>query len=414
MTDRDVKRRRLDFERPKTGVTIDEDGDLLLRALALATDAKQMLFGGFKETRPAGGGDADGCVVDLPEDDAIDFKLFLDIIHGWVAKVPAEPTSDVVAGLVLIAAKYDAIALFRPYADRWTDRLEDDPSPFPGHIEFTKDALRALYVNWEFGHAWGFRSKFLSLIWHIRFDDEVWGVLVRQDQQMIDIHEHLDSNGIIHVHHIAVTGYLTSFRDLRDDLVAGSWCTSRTPRNRKKCTSMLLGSLLAELINKDVPLVDTPEAGWDLGGEGTWTLTDLSTSFSRPMKDCARCTSTRNPATASRAAWSCQNGGWDDRIRPRAKLLGLEFLGQAELDAAWERTEKKFRHLRTPGAGRPGGGIEPDSSDSFDNNDNTEGRRHWKSTTLDNNDNNSENNNDSKSTNTDSDSDGDRNNGIKS
>ncbi|KAF6823155.1 hypothetical protein CPLU01_11590 [Colletotrichum plurivorum] len=216
MTDRDVKRRRLDFERPKTGVTIDEDGDLLLRvggegedqervtyrvdARTLARHSpvfKQMLFGGFKEARPAGGGDADGWVVDLPEDDAIDFKLFLDIIHGWVAKVPAEPTSDVVAGLVLIAAKYDAIAILRPYADRWTDRLEDIPRPFPGHIEVIKDALRALYVNWEFGHASRFRTKFLSLIWNIRFDDEVWGVLVRQDQQIIDIYEHLDANGII-------------------------------------------------------------------------------------------------------------------------------------------------------------------------------------------------------------------------
>ncbi|KAF6804507.1 hypothetical protein CSOJ01_10167 [Colletotrichum sojae] len=216
MTDRDVKRRRLDFERPKAEVTIDEDGDLLLRvgsegedqervtyrvdARTLARHSpvfKQMLFGGFKEARPAGGGDIDSWIVDLPEDDAIGFKLFLDIIHGWVAKVPVEPTSDVLAGLVLIAAKYDAIAILRPHAETWTQRLEADPSPFPGLVEYIKDGLRALYVNWEFGRANRFRAKFLFLIWRIRFDDEVWGVLVKPDQQIIDIYEHLDANGII-------------------------------------------------------------------------------------------------------------------------------------------------------------------------------------------------------------------------
>lgn len=227
MTNRDVKRRRVDFG-PKPGVAIDEDGDLLLRvggeyeghdpvtyrvdSRALARHSpvfKRMLFGGFKEARPADGGGDDGWTVDLPADNPIDFKLFLDIVHGWSAEVPAKTTPTVVAGLVIIAAKYDAISTLRPYAkcwgeliepdlSEWQNRINDHPWKWQAYFEYIKESLRILFIAWEIGQASIFRGQCLFLIQYIPSDVEPLVELLReQDQQTIDVFESLDAQGII-------------------------------------------------------------------------------------------------------------------------------------------------------------------------------------------------------------------------
>lgn len=121
---------------------------------------------------------------------------------------------------------------------------------------------------------------------------------------------------------------------------------------------MLLGSLLGELKHKRVPLVEMEGGGWDLEGQCTWSLCELELTFlnirevmcalhdSEDSSDdlSGNCLSRAQQAFDT-AGSDCakhmdecfaerwRESGWDDRMRPRAELLGLEYWGQAECDA---------------------------------------------------------------------------------
>ncbi|KAL1840022.1 hypothetical protein VTJ49DRAFT_893 [Mycothermus thermophilus] len=111
-------------------ISIDPDGDLILRVgvdfsrqqfkvcsstMRRASPVwKAMLFGPWKEAKPAAG----TWIVDLPEDDADRLRVLLDILHGNFDAVP-EKIDDVLhlAKTLDIADKYDMISRIRPTPD---------------------------------------------------------------------------------------------------------------------------------------------------------------------------------------------------------------------------------------------------------------------------------------------------------
>lgn len=116
-------------------IQIDPDGDLILRVGASlqkngepksfkvctstfrrASPAwRDMLSGPWKEAKLENG----SLIIDLPKDSPKHLRVLLDIVHANFEVVPKEPTVDDIAGILVIAEKYDLISRLQPWSDGW-------------------------------------------------------------------------------------------------------------------------------------------------------------------------------------------------------------------------------------------------------------------------------------------------------
>ena len=118
---------------PQQRVTIDEDGDLTLRVgegltcqtseLIVCSSAmrraspiwKKMLFGGFRESKPAEG----EWVVALPDDDPAALSTLLHLVHANCSEKPRRLDMASLYNLVVVMDKYDTLRFMRPWKDDW-------------------------------------------------------------------------------------------------------------------------------------------------------------------------------------------------------------------------------------------------------------------------------------------------------
>ncbi|KAF6821716.1 nuclear pore protein-like protein [Colletotrichum musicola] len=123
---------------PIEDVRIDPDGDLILRAGSELQDPaksflvcssalrrssavwKTMLFGPFKESKPASG----AWEVDLPEDNPSGLWILLHIVHANFRMVPRTPTLTELYEVLRLANKYDMISAVKPWAKTWLSVVE--------------------------------------------------------------------------------------------------------------------------------------------------------------------------------------------------------------------------------------------------------------------------------------------------
>jgi hypothetical protein len=155
---------------PTLGTTyFDRDGDLRLevgpdniecvvcpRALSRASPVfKNMLYGGFKESKPSKG----EWVVKLPEDDPQALFLVLHIVHGQYDKVPKTLPEQKLYAVTVLTDKYDLTSSLRPWATHWLEHLKGT----------TRDTgldtvAWRIWIAWELGDANLFKAQAESLL----------------------------------------------------------------------------------------------------------------------------------------------------------------------------------------------------------------------------------------------------------
>lgn len=156
-------------ERPYTVVEIDPDGDLLLGTkpeekgdwkyrVCSATLRrhsavwKMMLFGPWKEAKPADGSE---WVVELPEDPAFEMQTALYIIHGLVDRAPETLYINSLFRLMILLNKYDMTRIVKPWCTKWL--LSAEQSLLPSQIP------KSLYIAWELGNESLFTSRLAEI-----------------------------------------------------------------------------------------------------------------------------------------------------------------------------------------------------------------------------------------------------------
>nr|CAF06009.1 related to nuclear pore protein [Neurospora crassa] len=144
-------------------INIDPEGDLLLdvggdedsglsqpQRLRVCSFAlrrhspvwKQMLFGPWKESKPANA-ESEVWIVELPDDPFRPMQIVLDIIHGRFSKIPRSLGLDELYKLVILTNKYDMTETLRPWCADWAHIARGDLS--------SADTLKSLFIAWELG-----------------------------------------------------------------------------------------------------------------------------------------------------------------------------------------------------------------------------------------------------------------------
>ncbi|KAF7549823.1 hypothetical protein G7Z17_g6142 [Cylindrodendrum hubeiense] len=148
-------------ETPPRPIVVDAGGDLLLRVGAEADGREQeffvcsktlrrassvwksMLYGGFKEARPAEG----AWVVSLPDDQAAPMLAILNIIHTRFILVPRKPALSEIYHILTLAHKYDMTGVVQPWADCWMEVADNAQGKEDGC-----SLAMLTYVAWEMGN----------------------------------------------------------------------------------------------------------------------------------------------------------------------------------------------------------------------------------------------------------------------
>ncbi|TDZ67513.1 hypothetical protein CTRI78_v002771 [Colletotrichum trifolii] len=144
-------------------VEVDPDGNLILLVGAQLPDKKDspssfrvcasalrrsspvwksMLFGPWKESKPASG----TWSVDLPEDDPDALEVLLNIVHANFPLVPYEPDLLLLEGVLRLANKYDMVKALRPWSQAWLDVAKGSSGEENG-----RRMLSVVYVGRELG-----------------------------------------------------------------------------------------------------------------------------------------------------------------------------------------------------------------------------------------------------------------------
>ncbi|KAK3400229.1 hypothetical protein B0T20DRAFT_180277 [Sordaria brevicollis] len=145
-------------EDPYSVIDIDPDGDLLLETGIIGGGGskfrvcsatlrrhspvwKTMLFGPWKEAKPADGSE---WVVELPDDPAFEMRITLYIMHGLFDQAPETLYIDRMFRLMILLNKYDMARIVKPWCTKWMPSAES--SFLPTHI------TESLYIAWEMGN----------------------------------------------------------------------------------------------------------------------------------------------------------------------------------------------------------------------------------------------------------------------
>ncbi|KAK1775206.1 hypothetical protein QBC45DRAFT_360118 [Copromyces sp. CBS 386.78] len=194
-------------------INIDTDGDLLLdvggdeeselsqpQRFRVCSSAlrrhspvwKQMLFGPWKESKPANA-ESEEWIVELPGDSLKPMHIVLSIIHGRFNHVPPFLSLDELYELLILTNKYDMTDVVRLWCAQWAPVAHGDLS--------SADTLKSLFTAWELGHEdlfalrieeisvnTSFENKALSGTGNIRFrKSNLAGAPVVGDEEWIDL-----------------------------------------------------------------------------------------------------------------------------------------------------------------------------------------------------------------------------------
>ncbi|KAK1962171.1 hypothetical protein LY78DRAFT_661467 [Colletotrichum sublineola] len=185
-------------------VQVDPDGDLVLRAgqqtglpersFRVCANAlrrssqvwKKMLFGPFKESKPAFG----TWLVHLPDDDPDALEIVLNIIHANFPLVPAAPSLAELYEIFQMANKYDMVPALKPWANAWLDVAESCAAATDG------ESMAALtYVAWELGQVELHRKMMKELLLYSTIDRD--GRMVTADGVVLDDFDPIGPPGLL-------------------------------------------------------------------------------------------------------------------------------------------------------------------------------------------------------------------------
>ncbi|KAK1542013.1 hypothetical protein CPAR01_05400 [Colletotrichum paranaense] len=241
-------------------VQIDPDGDLTLRAgqqtdkperlfhvcaSALRRSSqvwKKMLFGPFKESKPAFG----PWVVNLPEDDPEALEIILNIIHANFPLVPNTPDLFELYEIFQMANKYDMIPALKPWAVSWlhvAENCQKGTNRFEG-----RERAALSYVAWELGQVELHRQMVKELIMYSSLSEDER--MVSQKVLLDDVGP-LGPPGLLEILHrqredIINTLPLQINSVIRELMFNDRCCVDKraTCEDRKHCNFIILGSLM--------------------------------------------------------------------------------------------------------------------------------------------------------------------------
>ena len=136
-------------------LAFDPNGDLTIKAgkerreflvcsrtVARASPVfKAMLYGNFKEARPAD--PTESWIVELPEDDADSTEILFNIIHSHFDRIPDALSLQSLFAALIVTEKYDMTQLVRPWIKAWF-------APHRANVMPSNYALM-LCTTWELG-----------------------------------------------------------------------------------------------------------------------------------------------------------------------------------------------------------------------------------------------------------------------
>ncbi|EFQ36412.1 uncharacterized protein GLRG_11540 [Colletotrichum graminicola M1.001] len=239
-------------------VQVDPDGDLVLRAgqqtglpersFRVCANAlrrssqvwKKMLFGPFKESKPAFG----TWLVHLPDDDPDALEIVLNIIHANFPLVPATPGLAELYEIFQMANKYDMVPALKPWANAWLDVAESCAAVTDG------ESMAALtYVAWELGQVELHRKMMKELLLYSSIDGD--GRMVTADGVVLDDSDPIGPPGLLgflRKQHQEIFNTLPSqLNDVIAKLTTGPGCCvdkKASSDERADCNDIILGSLV--------------------------------------------------------------------------------------------------------------------------------------------------------------------------
>ncbi|GKT63359.1 nuclear pore protein [Colletotrichum tofieldiae] len=185
-------------------IQVDPDGDLVLcagqqtgepeKSFRVCASAlrrssqvwKKMLFGPFKESKPAFG----TWLVHLPDDDPDALGILLNIIHANFPLVPTTPNLAELYEVFRMANKYDMIPALKPWANAWLDVAESYATATDGR------SMAALtYVAWELGQVELHRKTMKELLLYSTVDMD--GRMVTVDGVVLDDFDPIGPPGLL-------------------------------------------------------------------------------------------------------------------------------------------------------------------------------------------------------------------------
>ncbi|KAI5461413.1 hypothetical protein BGZ63DRAFT_424302 [Mariannaea sp. PMI_226] len=272
-------------------ITFDDDGDLLLRvgadldvelfeflvcsaALRRASPVwKTMLYGPFKEAKPADG----DWVVSLPSDRPDSMSIILDIIHADFGNIPKTPAIEVLHGIMVICDKYDMIEVIRPWAADWLESAMEQES--------AKDAdtlAMVTYIAWQLGDKGLYEAMFNKLAVLCALDQS--GSLTLFDGTLLTKYSNLGPSDILDKIALrrteCITKVVKSVHCIIEDLVnqRARHHESLAESESQTCAHITLGSLWLGMIKtRGSILPDGPE-------EVLESVSELTDSIKKALK----------------------------------------------------------------------------------------------------------------------------------
>ncbi|GJC87636.1 hypothetical protein ColLi_10474 [Colletotrichum liriopes] len=224
------------------------------KALARASTVfGKMLYGGFAESRPAN--THESWTVELPEDRQEPMELLLHIVHGRFDMVPEQLELTRLYQLLVVAEKYDATRITRPWARGW--------------MEAVKTSMQnplLLGVAYELGDSQTFNNMAMKIATECLIDDDedlVFGYS-GDDREAYSYKlrniEYLVPPGLIEdatsIRKTLLITMLEPYSSLYTTLKHGERCMSspQDPTGGKRCDSILLGSLIRSFAAQRIDL----------------------------------------------------------------------------------------------------------------------------------------------------------------
>ncbi|KAK2063088.1 hypothetical protein LY76DRAFT_504388 [Colletotrichum caudatum] len=240
-------------------VRVDPDGDLVLRAgrqtglpersFRVCANAlrrssrvwKKMLFGPFRESRPASG----AWLVHLPDDDPDALEIVLNIIHANFPLVPAAPGLAELYEVLQMANKYDMVPALKPWAGAWLDVAEGCAA-----AATDGEGMAALtYVAWELGQVELHRNMMKGLLLHSSVDKD--GRMVTADGVVLDDFDPIGPPGLLgslrRQQQEIFTTLPSQLNAVVAELTTGAGCCAdkkASSDERADCNDIILGSLV--------------------------------------------------------------------------------------------------------------------------------------------------------------------------
>lgn len=239
-------------ESPPQPMVIDSGGDLVLRVGAEADEREQdyvvcsntlrrsspvwksMLYGGFKEAKPAEG----SWVVSLPDDQADPMLVILNIIHTRFILVPRQPPLSEIYHILTLAHKYDMTEIVQPWADCWMEVADNAQEKEDGC-----SLAMLTYVAWEMGNEDLFTTMINKLLLGSSVDDQ--GRLTTPDGICLENYDYLGPPDLLEmISEFRKTDLIQPILDvvhaLIKDLLGFQVCCKK---ESQKCDYSILGSV---------------------------------------------------------------------------------------------------------------------------------------------------------------------------